>query len=173
MTGTAPAPVLLAADLAGGDIAMIVVIIVLLLFAVATAVAETAIVRISKSKAHALLEDGRSGARALVKLVEAPERWINSLLLVILVCQIVQATLTGVVSGRLFGGLGVAIATFVNVVLVFVFAEAAPKTWALQNTERAALFTARPVSALVDFAPLRLVSRGSSGSRTWSSPARG
>ena len=39
---------------------------------------------------------------ALQQLVEAPERWINALLLVALVCQIVQATLTGIVfSGSL------------------------------------------------------------------------
>jgi CBS domain containing-hemolysin-like protein len=116
-------------------------------------------VRVTRSKASALADDGRPGSAALVKLVQTPEKWLNSLLFVTLVCQIVQATLTGVVAGRLFGGLGVAVSTLINVLVVFVFVEAAPKTWALQNPERAALAAARPVVALVGFPPLRWVSR--------------
>jgi CBS domain containing-hemolysin-like protein len=164
---------LLAVELTTTDIWMIVAIVALLLIAMGTAIAETAIVRISKAKASGLAEEGRPGASALKYLVEAPERWINGLLLVVLVCQIVQATLTGVVSGRLFGGLGVAIATFVNVVVVFVFAEAAPKTWALQHSEKAALLSARPVKMLVGFAPLRLVSRGLIGLTNVILPGKG
>lgn len=155
------------------DIWMIVAIVVLLLIAIATAVAETSIVRITRAKAAGLAEDGRPGGKALVDLVDAPERWINALLLVVLVCQIVQATLTGVVSNRLFGGVGVAIATFVNVVVVFVLAEAAPKTWALQNTERAALASARPVHWLVELAPLRLVARALIGLTNVILPGKG
>jgi CBS domain containing-hemolysin-like protein len=155
------------------DIWMIVAIVVLLLIAIATAVAETSIVRISRAKAAGLAEDGRPGGKALLALVDAPERWINGLLLVVLVCQIVQATLTGVVSNRLFGGVGVAIATFVNVVVVFVLAEAAPKTWALQNTERAALASARPVRWLVELAPLRLVARALIGLTNVILPGKG
>ena len=164
---------LLASELGTTEIWLLVAISVLMLFAILTAVAETAIVRISRSKAAGLAEEGRPGAKALLSLVQAPERWINALLLVILVCQIVQATLTGVVSGRLFGGLGVAIATFVNVVVTFVLAEAAPKTWALQNTEKAALASARPVKVLVDFGPLRLVSRALIGLTNVILPGKG
>jgi CBS domain containing-hemolysin-like protein len=164
---------MLAVQLTTTDIWMIVAIVVLLLIAIGTAVAETSIVRITRAKAEGLVQEGRPGAEALRELVEAPERWINGLLLVVLICQIVQATLTGVVSGRLFGGLGVAVATFINVVVVFVAAEAAPKTWALQHSERAALMSARPVRFLVGFAPLRLVSRGLIGLTNVILPGKG
>ncbi len=166
------APVL-AVELTTHDIWMIVAIVVLMMIAAGTAIAETAIVRISKAKAIGLVEDGRPGAAALQSLVDAPERWINALLLIVLVCQIVQATLTGIVSGRLFGGLGVAIATFINVVVTFVFAEAAPKTWALQNSERAALISARPVKLFVELAPLRLLARGLIGLTNVILPGKG
>ena len=163
----------LAVEVTTTDIWMIVAIVVLVLIAVFTAIAETSIVRISKAKAHGLVEDGRHGALALQELVTQPERWINSLLLVALVCQLVQATLTGVVAGRLFGGLGVAIATFINVVVIFVFAEAAPKTWALQNSERAALVSARPVRLFVELAPLRLFARALIGLTNVILPGKG
>jgi Mg2+/Co2+ transporter CorB len=47
-------------------------------------------------------------ARSLAKLVVDPARWVNPLLLSVNICQTVQATLTGVVAGRLFGAAGVA-----------------------------------------------------------------
>ena len=53
-----------------------------------------------------------------------------------------QAALVGILSERLFGTIGIVIATIFNVVIVFVFAEAAPKTWALQHPERSALLVA-------------------------------
>ncbi len=148
----------LAVALTTADIWLFVAIVVLMAIASMSALAETAIVRITKAKAAGLAEDGSPRATALLRLVETPERWLNALLFVTLLCQIVQATLTGVVSGRLFGGLGILIATIINVAVVFVVAEAAPKTWALQHTQRAALISARPVRMLVDFAPLRLLS---------------
>jgi CBS domain containing-hemolysin-like protein len=146
---------ILAVELTSVDIAMAVAIVVLISISIMTAVAETALVRITKAKASALADDGRPGGAALAYLVEQPERWLNALLLVVLICQIVQASLTGVLFGNLFGAWGVAIATIANVSVMYVLAETAPKTWAIQHTERAALGAARPVKWLADFAPLR------------------
>ena len=164
---------LLAATFTSADAAMTITIAVLIFIAALTAVAETSIVRISKAKAVGLAEEGKPGSKALQGLVQAPERWINALLLVMLVCQIVQATLTGVVASNIFGPLGVVAATFFNVVVMFVIAEAAPKTWALQNPERAALLSARPVAMVVDFGPLRLVSRALIGLTNVVLPGKG
>jgi putative hemolysin len=155
------------------DIYLLVAIAVLMVIAVFAAVAETSIVRISKAKATGLAEEGKPGSKALLELVAAPERWINGLLFIALLCQLVQATLTGVVSGRLFGAIGVVIATVVNVGVVFIIAEAAPKTWALQHTEKAALASARPVRLLVEFWPLRLLARGLIGLTNVLLPGKG
>ncbi len=155
------------------DLAMIVTIAVLLGISVFFAVAETALTRMTRAKAAALRDEGRGGAATLERLIERVERWLNPLLLVVLTVQIVQATLTGIVADRLFGPWGVAVATFVNVVLVFVLAEAAPKTWAIQHTERAALLSARPVAAIAAFPPLRLISRGLIGLTNVILPGKG
>jgi len=79
-------------------------------------------------------------------------------LLTVNVCQTVQATLMGIVSGRLFGPAGVAVGVIINVMLFFVLAEAVPKTYALLNPVRGATTTARPISLLVRFWPLRAAS---------------
>ncbi len=164
---------MLAVTFTGTELAMVIAIVILLIISTYLAVAETGLTRMTRSKAQALAEDGRPGSDKLTDLVTHPERFLNPVLLVVLVCQLVQATLTGIVADRLFGAIGVAVATFFNVVIVFVLAEAAPKTWAIQHPERAALTTARPVSMLVSFWPLRMLSKGLIGLTNVILPGKG
>lgn len=138
---------------------MLIAIGFLLLLLIFFAIAEMGLSRVSKPKAQALADSGAKGGVALLALVTNPERWVNPLLLSVNVCQTIQATLTGVVAGRLFGPVGVAIGVVLNVVVFFVFAEAVPKTYAVLHSDRAALSTSRLISALVAFWPLRMVSR--------------
>jgi CBS domain containing-hemolysin-like protein len=159
--------------LTGADLVMVAAIVVLLAIATFLSVAETALTRMSKVKAQALVEANRRGSGPLLRLVEKPETFLNPVLLVVLVSQLVQATLTGVVATRLFGPWGVVVATFINVVFVFVFAEAAPKTWAVQHPDAAALFVARPVAALVRFPPIQWLSRALIGLTNVILPGKG
>ena len=151
---------LIAASLGGTDVLMLAVIFLMLLVLIFLAVAEMGLSKMTKPKAAALADEGRRSGPALVKLVDHPERWVNPLLLTVNICQTVQATLTGIVAGRLFGAWGVAIGVMLNVIVFFVLAEAVPKTYAIIHSERAAQLTARPINALVSFPILRLVSRG-------------
>ena len=151
---------MLAASLRGIDVLMLVVIGFLLLVLTFLAVAEMGLSKMTKPKAAALADEGRKSGPALRRLVEQPEGWVNPLLLTVNICQTVQATLTGIVSAHLFGAWGVVIGVTLNVVVFFVLAEAVPKTYAVIHPVRAAQITARPISALVSFPFLKLVSRG-------------
>jgi putative hemolysin len=137
---------------------LIAVIVVLVIMSAFLALSETSLVRTTKAKALSLQEEGRRGARLLLKLVERPESFLNPVLLLVLLCQLVAATLVGVVAGHLFGALGVAIATIFEVVVIFVLAEAVPKNWAVRNPERAALLAAPIISVILRFPPVRLLS---------------
>ncbi|MFN8050542.1 MAG: hemolysin family protein [Acidimicrobiales bacterium] len=133
---------MIAVTVESADLVMIAVVVVLIALSAVIAVAETAITRISRSRAAALEEQGHKRAHLVVQIVGNFERSLNAVYFVALAAQTVQAALTGVVAERVFGTWGVVIATIVNVLIVFVIAEAAPKTWALQHTDRAALNTA-------------------------------
>jgi putative hemolysin len=76
----------------------------------------------------------------------------------VLVGPLVAATLLGLGAERLFGALGVAVATAFEILVVFVLAEALPKSWAVRNSERAALFAAPIVAVVVGFWPVRMLS---------------
>ncbi len=158
----------------GNDVLLIVTIIVLLILLAFLAAAETAISRTSKVKAQALIEErpGKS-SRALARLVEHPERFINPLLVTVSALQIAQSALTTLLADSLFGTLGVVIGLVLNLVVFFVVSESLPKTYALLATDRAALLTARPTYWLSRFPPLRWVSRALIGITNVIIPGRG
>jgi CBS domain containing-hemolysin-like protein len=133
-------------------------VLVLLILSGFFALAETSLVRMNKSRARSLRDEGRRGSRALVKLAEAPEKFLNPLLLLVLICQLVSATMVGVLAERLFGAAGVFIATVGEVVVIFVIFEAIPKNFAVQHPDRAALTTAPVVGALLKFWPIKWIS---------------
>ena len=109
-------------------------------------------------KARSLADDERRGAQSLVALVEHPQRFLNPVLLLVLICQLVSATLIGLLADQWFGGWGVLAATVFEVVVIFVFFEAVPKNWAVHHPARAALTSAPFVDWLTRFGPVRAMS---------------
>ena len=151
---------MIAVEFTNADVLMLSVILLLLIFLIFAAVAEMSLSRMSKPRASSLADQGLKSGKALKRLVEQPERWVNPLLLTVNICQTVQTTLTALVAGRMFGPAGVVIGVVLNVFVFFVLAEAVPKTYAVLYPQRAAMLAARPTLLLVAFPPLQWVSRG-------------
>ena len=156
----------------GADWLLIATIGALFLISGVLAMAETAFTRMSRVRALALEEEGRSGATRLARMLERPERTLNSLLLVILVCQLVSANLTGVLLEQHLGTLGFVLGIVVEIAVFFVFFEVVPKTFAIQHTDRAAIFVSPVLAFLTNF-PLRALSRGLIGLANVILPGRG
>ena len=95
----------------GTNLVMLVVILLLLVVLIFLAIAEMGLSKMTKPRAAAITEHKPRIEPSLTAIVENPEGWINPLLLMVNVCQTVQATLTGIVAGSLFGGVGVAAGT--------------------------------------------------------------
>ena len=158
--------------MSAGDAGIIAAIVVLIALTGFFALSETALTRTGRVRAMALEEEGHKSARALTRLVEHPERFLNPVLLMVLACQMIVATLVGLLADR-FGAWGVVIGIAFEICIIFVVAEAAPKTWAVQHPDRAALRVARPIAALIRFPPLRLISRGLIGLANVIIPGKG
>jgi len=141
------------------DYWMLFTIFVLLIALTGLSLAEMSLSRITKQKAQALVDQEAKGAKVILKLAEDPTKWVNPLLLTVNTFQTLQATLTGIVAGRVFGAAGVAIGVTLNVIVFFVLAEAVPKTYGLVHPVRGATLTARPINALTSFYPLRIISQ--------------
>lgn len=131
------------------DVLSLAAVVVLTAVAGFLATAETSLTRTSRIRARHLMDEGRRGGRALVALTENPARFLNLVLLLELIVQFSATSLfTAVVEHYLPGGVGVAVAVAAMTLLTFTFAEVAPKTYAVQHTDRAALAIAPPVYLL-------------------------
>ncbi len=91
-------------------------------------------------------------------MLDHPEQTLNVVLLVVLVAQLTSATLIGVLLEGTAGVWGVVIGIVLQIFLFFVIGEVAPKTYAVQHTERAALALTPMLWFLTNFAPLRWTS---------------
>ncbi len=116
---------------------------------------ETALTAASRGKLRAQADRGSAGAERALAITEDNERLIGSVLLGNNLVNILAASMATALFTRLFGESGVALATLVMTVLVLVFAEVLPKTYAITNAERAAALVSRPIGIVVLlFAPV-------------------
>ena len=116
---------------------------------------ETALTASSRAKLRALADRGSSGAETALKITEDSERLIGSVLLGNNLVNILSASLATALFTRIFGDSGVALATLVMTLLLLIFAEVMPKTYAITNPETAASLVARPIRLIVlVFAPI-------------------
>ncbi|WP_093922630.1 HlyC/CorC family transporter [Sulfitobacter brevis] len=116
---------------------------------------ETALTAASRGKLRTQADKGSRGAQRALQITEDNERLIGSVLLGNNLVNILAAALATALFTRLFGESGVALATVVMTLLVLVFAEVLPKTYAITNAERAAALVSRPIGIIIlVFAPL-------------------
>lgn len=106
---------------------------------------ETALTAASRAKLRARADKGDGGAETALKLTEDSERLIGAILLGNNVVNILSASLATALFTRAFGSGGVALATLVMTVLVLIFAEVLPKTYAISAPETVARLVARPI----------------------------
>jgi Mg2+/Co2+ transporter CorB len=122
---------------------------------------ETALTAASRAKMHALEQDGNKRAHIVNRLLEIRERFIGAILLGNSLANIAASALATSLFLTVFGERGVAYATVVMTVVVVLFAEVLPKTYAIANPDRMALAVAplvrfvvavlAPVTAAIQF----------------------
>ncbi len=116
----------------------VVSIIILLVFSAFFSGSETALTVASRGKLRTLADRGSRGAARALKITEDSERLIGAVLFGNNLVNILAASLATSLFTRLFGSGGVAMATLVMTLLVLIFAEVMPKTYAITNPETAA-----------------------------------
>ncbi|MEM1074220.1 MAG: HlyC/CorC family transporter [Pseudomonadota bacterium] len=110
---------------------------------------ETALTAASRGKLRSIADRGNKGAERAIKITEDNERLIGSVLLGNNLVNILATSLATAMFTQAFGESGVAMATLVMTLLVLIFAEVLPKTYAITNAEKAASFVSRPISLVV------------------------
>ena len=133
------------------DFAAVVTIVAILICLMLSAFfsgSETALTASSKAKLRARADRGDTGAEAAVRVTADSEKLIGAILLGNNVVNILAASLATALFTRLLGASGVAIATLVMTVLVLIFSEVMPKTYAISAPDKVASLVARPIRIL-------------------------
>ncbi len=110
---------------------------------------ETALTAASRGKLHSMADRGSTGAETALKLTEDNERLIGSVLLGNNLVNILATSLATSFFATLLGDGAVVIATAVMTLLVLVFAEVMPKTYAITRPEEAATTVSPVIGVLV------------------------
>ena len=110
---------------------------------------ETALTAASPAKMHALERDENRRARVVNYLLSVRERFIGAILLGNTLANVAASALATSLFLTLFGEEGVVYATIVMTVIVVLFAEVLPKTYAILNADRMALAVAPAVRFVV------------------------
>ena len=103
---------------------------------------ETALTATSRARMHTLESNGETRAEIVNRLIDRRDRLIGALLIGNSAVNILASSLTTSLFLSLFGESGVVIATLIVTVLVVVFSEVLPKSWAISSPDRFALAVA-------------------------------
>ncbi len=116
--------------------------IVLALISGLFSAAETGLTAASRARMHQLEREGDKRAKDVNDLLDQRERLIGALLLGNNLLNTLAAAITTSLLTAPLGDLGVAVATGVTTVIVLIFAEVLPKTYAIAYPENTALWIA-------------------------------
>ena len=139
------------------NLIMLGIVLLLLCFSGFFSGSETALTAASRARMHAAEKDGDKRAGIVAKLLNMRERLLGGILLGNNMVNILASVLTTAVFTNIFGSGGVALAgaTIVMTILILIFAEVLPKTYAISQPDKMALKVARPISMIVKiFAPV-------------------
>ncbi len=112
---------------------------------------ETALTAANRAKLHGMAEKGDAGAKRALALTDDSEKLIGAVLLGNNLVNILSAALATSLFTLLAGANGVVVATLVMTLLVLIFAEVLPKTYAITNAELAASRVSRALTPIVFF----------------------
>ena len=121
---------------------------------------ETALTAASKARIHNLEKNGDKRAIIVAKLLNSRERLLGGILLGNNLVNILASVLTTAIFTNILGGGGFALmsATIVMTLLILIFAEVLPKSYAISQPDTLALKVAVRVNFIVKiFAPMVLI----------------
>jgi CBS domain containing-hemolysin-like protein len=155
------------------EVAVLVLCVILAMLASGT---ETALTSIGRLRVRHLVDEGSPEAAVLQRLQRDPNRFLSTVLVANTVALIVGSSMATLLVVEYLPFRWAEIAqTVVLSLLLLIFAEVTPKSLAIRNAERVALWAARPVDVLATgLRPilwfLTIVARGITGGRAAHGP---
>jgi|SRR5665648_141787 len=119
------------------------IVLILVSFSAFFSSAETAFISVNRIKMMHLAEQGDRRAKIIHQELEYPERFITAILVGNNIVNVTASVLVTAVTLKYFGSAGIAIATGMMTIIVLVFGEIVPKTFAAKQADSHALKIAK------------------------------
>ena len=127
----------------------IILLIILVFLSGFFSSAETAFTAVNKMKIRHFAEEGNHRAKRTLRLIDNPSKLISTLLIGNNIVNIFASALATLVAINRFGVGATAIATSILTIVIIIFGEITPKSFATQYAEKVAMAYSRPVGILM------------------------
>lgn len=133
----------------------IIILVILLILSGFFSGSETAIISVSDAKVRSLVKEKKRSAGTLALIKKDPHKLLITILIGNNLVNIGASVLATVVFTKIFGSSGLGIATGVMTLLVLVFGEITPKSFATKYAVQISLFVSKPLYLLqILFSPI-------------------
>ncbi|MDR0879486.1 MAG: hemolysin family protein [Clostridioides sp.] len=127
----------------------IAVLALLLMMSAFFSASETSLMTLSKIRIRSMKDEGVKGASLVSSLVEKPGKLLSAILVGNNLANIAATSISTSLFISLFSKNGVLYSTVIMTILVLVFGEITPKTVAANDSERIALYVAKPLKGIL------------------------
>lgn len=127
----------------------LIILIVLLALSAFFSSAETALTTVNRIKIRSLAEEGNKKAKLLLKVFDQQSKMLSTVLVGNNIVNLSASSLMTILTTELFGSALVGVATGLLTVLVLIFGEITPKTYASVNAVKMSLNYVRIIYALM------------------------
>ena len=129
----------------GQEVTYLILIIIFIGLSAFFSSSETAFLALQKVRLEHLVSTKVKGARLVAGMLAKPEKLLSAILLGNNLVNTATAALVTALAVATWGEQGILIATVIITVVILIFAETTPKTFAARHSEKMALFYARPL----------------------------
>lgn len=132
-----------------------ILLVICLAFSAFFSCSETALTSLSKIRLRSMVDENKKNAKLLQRVLEEPNKLISAILIGNNLVNIGASALATVIATRIFGSNGVGIATGVLTIIVLIFGEITPKTFARNNAESVSVHVVKPIYfCMIIFTPV-------------------
>lgn len=124
----------------------IIVLVICLVFSAFFSGSETALTSLSKLRIRAMVDEGVKNARLIQKVTDNSSKLLSAILIGNNIVNIGASSIATVIATDVFGSKGAGIATGVMTILVLIFGEVTPKSYARDNAESISKLCVKPIA---------------------------
>ena len=122
-----------------GDVIQLIIIIILLMLSAFFSSAETALTTSNKIRLRSMAEEGNKRAKKVLEITDDSGKMLSAILIGNNIVNLSSASLATTLATKIFGNAGAGIATGILTLLVLIFGEISPKTFATIHSDKISL----------------------------------